>query len=110
MIVRTPQYVLDKIETAVREAIDKGYRGGDVFGPIYVIEHPDVFGEDIIHVYIVYDGEEVTLDYDFRWSVVENIRGNVTLDEMPFAPSVQFYHKSSWKTALTRFGKWIPKS
>lgn len=110
MIVRTPQYVLDKIEKAVREAIDKGYHGEDVFGPIYVIEHPDVFDEDIIHVYIVYDGKEVTLDYDFRWSVVENIRDNVTFDEVPFAPSVQFYHKSSWKAALTRIGKWIPKS
>ena len=110
MIVRTPQYVLDKIERAVWDGIQEGYHGEDVFGPVYVVEHPDVFGEDVIHIYIVYDGKDKTLDYDFQSDVVENIRCNVTLDEMPFAPSVQFHHKSSWKTALAQVGKWIPKS
>ena len=110
MIVRTPQYVLDKIEQAVWQAIQQGYHGEDVFGPIYVVEHPDVFEEDRIHVYILYDGKDKTLDYDFRWSVEKSIRRCVTFDEMPITPSVQFYHASWWETERSQFEKWLPKS
>lgn len=109
MWVKTPQYVLDKIEAAVWEYINARYHGEDVFGPVFVMEHPDVFEEDRIHIYIFYDGAEKLLDRDFRWGVNGYVRKFVTLDEVPLLPNVDFFHKSWWKQVKTRVGKWIPE-
>ena len=109
MIVRTPQYVLDKIEKAVWDGIKTGYDGPDTFGPVYVLEHPDAFDDDRIHVYILYDGKDTWLDLDFRSSVSRRIEDYVTPDEMPFLPRVRFTHKS-WQATVERISKWIPKS
>lgn len=110
MWVKTPKYVLDKIEAAVWEYVKKEYHGEDVFGPIHVIEHADDFDDDeIIHIYIFYDGDDVMLDRGFRWGVNEHVRKYVSSDEVPFIPIVEFFHKSWWKEVKTRVGKWIPE-
>ncbi len=110
MWVKTPKYVLDTIEAAVWDYINEQYHGNDVFGPVFVIEHPDVFEEDRIHIYIFYDGEDELLDRDFRWGLYEWVTQCVTDSEMPVLPSIKFFHKSWRKEINTRVGKWIPQS
>ena len=110
MAVKTPKRVLKKIEGIVRKAVEERFKGEFVFDPILVVDHPDAFDEDRIHIYVIYDGKKTILDPGWTLGLTNTVLRQVTEEEVPTMPFHEFIHKSEWKRLRKQVEQWIPQN
>ena len=93
----TPQDVIDKIAKLVREDLEAKFQDEFVFDPIIVNPELDHYGDEFLHIYIIFDGDQRKLDP--KWT--GRLEGRL-LDQFPegaltHTPGHSFIQKSEWK-------------
>lgn len=109
MVTRTPKHVLKKIEDFVRQAVEERFGDEFVFDPILVVAHEDPFGDERVHMYVVYDGDPAKLDPDWAVRLISMVIDHMTEEDLPTMPLKRFIHKSEWeKFYYYNVEPWIP--
>ena len=109
MVTRTPDSVLQKIKGIVREIVAEKSGGEFTFGPIMVMSHEDVWGEERVFIYVVYDGDPDRLDVGWTGGLVDRVLQQVPSDELPIVPFKSFIHTSEWDEFYSyNVAPWIP--
>ena len=86
----------DRVAEIVRQLLDGRFGDTFVFDPIIVEREFDHYGDEYVHVYIVFEGDQDELDPS--WTVGLNGRLWPHLMEMGIdsPPSKSFIEKSEW--------------
>ena len=88
----------EKLVDAVRDILYDQYRDGEfVFDPIFIKTRLDAYGDEYLHIYVIYDGDRANLDVKKRIRL-STLLGPV-LDELeiPGVPSKSFVSKREWE-------------
>lgn len=88
----------DKLVDAVRDILYKQYPNGEfVFDPIFIKTRLDAYGDEYLHIYMIYDGDRSNLDVKKRIRLSFLI--DPVLDELgiPGVPSRSFISKQEWE-------------
>ena len=88
----------EKLVDAVRNILYEQYRNGEfVFDPIFIKTRLDAYGDEYLHIYVIYDGDMANLDVKKRSKLA--ILLNPVLDELgiPGVPSKSFVLKREWE-------------
>ena len=105
----TSKPVLKKIEGIVRNAVERRFKGEFTFDPIIAIAKPDYWGDERVHVYVVYKGDNRIVDPSFAVGLVNTILDNVTEEEVPAIPFKFFIEESEWdEFRREQVEPWIP--
>ena len=88
---------LDHVADIVRRILAERFSDEFVFDPIEVIPKVDHDGDEYLHIYIVFDGDQKLLDPG--WTVGLGARIWPMLEELGFPnpPSKSFVEKSEWE-------------
>ena len=80
----------------VKERLSDIFEGRITFDPVIVENKTDFYGEDYLHIYVVFDGDEKLLES--KWPVVPARLIDPELDEFGVkkTPSHSFSKKSEW--------------
>ena len=92
----------EKLVDAVREILYKQYDNGEfVFDPIFIKTRLDAYGDEYLHIYVIYDGDRAELNVKKRIRLSTLL--NPVLDELgiPGVPSKSFLEKSEWEEFQT---------
>ena len=87
----------EKVEKLVRERLEGRFGDQFVFDPIKVIPRIDHDGDEYLHIYIVFDGDQKYLDPG--WTLTLSRRISPLLTELGSfnPPSRSFIEKSEWE-------------
>ena len=92
-----------KVEELVRELLDERFGDQFVFDPIKVVPRIDHDGDEYLHIYIVFDGDQSLLDPD--WTL--ELAGRITPLLMDLGslnpPSKTFIERSDWEEIKDRY-------
>ena len=93
----TPQEVIERVEAFVRKDLEGRFKDEFVFDPVIVNPELDHYGDEFLHIYIIFDGDQKKLDP--RWTNGIEIRlfDQLTEDELPNTPGHSFISRSEWK-------------
>ena len=92
----TTEAVSQKVANIVRKALADRFKDEFVFEPIVVVPKVDHDGDEYLHIYIVFDGDQKRLDPDWTLGLVDLILQEVTREEVPNVPAKSFVEKSEW--------------
>ena len=86
----------DRVTDIVRQLL--GERFGDTFkfGPILVKREFDHDGDEYVHVYIVFDGDQAELDPSWTPTLSEKLWPHLVEMGFDSPPSKSFIEKSEW--------------
>ena len=102
---RTPPEVVDRVESLVRKDLEGRFKDGFVFDPIIVNPELDHYGDEFLHIYIIFDGDQKKLDPKWTVGMSTRIIQQMTEDEMPHTPGRSFIEKTEWREI---YGERIP--
>ena len=93
----TPQEIIDRVEDFVRKDLEGRFKDEFVFDPIIANPELDWWGDEFLHIYIIFDGDQKRLEP--RWT--NGIEGRL-LDllpdgALPHTPGHSFIEHSEWK-------------
>lgn len=109
MVTRTPRIVLKKIEDIVRQTVEERFGDEFVFDPILVIAREDIWGEDRVFIYVVYDGDPDKLDPGWTVTLVGKVTDRMSEGELSVVPFKHFIHVSEWDEFYRyNVARWIP--
>ena len=89
--------VPEKVEKLVRDLLDERFGTQFVFDPIKVIPRIDHDGDEYLHIYIVFDGDQKLLDPDWTLQLYELISPQLLEMGVLNSPSKSFVEKSDWE-------------
>ena len=101
--VKTPDEVIRKVEAIVRKALDEMFGDEFVFDPVVVNPEIDHYGDEFLHIYIVFDGDQKGLKPKLTLSLIDRLVGEMTEDEMPHVPGTSFIAKSEWEEGFEKY-------
>ena len=92
----TTKMKLDQVADIVREILSDRFGDEFVFDPIDVIPRVDHDGDEYLHIYIVFDGDQQLLDPE--WTLGLGVRIWPQLIELGFPnpPAKSFIERSEW--------------
>ena len=93
----TADAIMQKVANVVRKALDDRFEDEFVFDPIVIVPKVDHDGDEYLHIYIVFDGDQKRLDPNWTLGLVDHILQKVTREELPHLPSKSFVEKSEWE-------------
>ena len=93
----TTQEVIDKVEGLVRKDLEGCFQDEFVFDPIIVNPELDHYGDEFLHIYIIFDGDQKKLDPKWTVGLERRILEDVPVDEVTRLPGHAFIPKSEWK-------------
>ncbi len=98
MKVRITEDMLAKVERIAQKALDERFADdGLEFGPIIAIPRIDHHGEEYVHIYIVFDGDQKRLDARWTGGLSRLILDHFDEDEMSRVPDKSFIGKDEWE-------------
>ena len=100
--ILTPE-VREKVERIVWEDLNEGFGSEFVFNPIVLVPEADVItGEEYLHIWIVFDGNQDKLDPN--WTVGLRVRIVPKLEEIGVPPrfSTSYMGADEWKNYRRR--------
>ena len=88
--------LLENVGAAVKIRLKEVYGDSLVFDPVFVERKFDFYGEDYMHIYIVFEGDEKVFEAKWRVGIEWLIRSD--LDELGVkkSPSHSISKKSEW--------------
>lgn len=87
----------EKVKTIVRNALEKRFADDFIFDPIVVVPEIDEYGDDYLHIFIVFDGDQANLDPSWTGSLIGRIRPHMIDADIDAFPVPSFIIKSEWK-------------
>ena len=87
----------EKLADAIKSTLYERFKDAFVFDPIVIRTKTDYYGDDYLHIYIIYEGDRANLDSKWTLGLIGRIEP--TLDELgiPGVPSKSFVPKFEWK-------------
>ena len=92
------QEVREKVNRFVWEDLNEGFADEFIFDPIVLVPEVDVVtGEEYLHIWVVFDGDQDKLDPN--WTVGLHVRIAEKLEEMGVPPSfsISYMGADEWK-------------
>ena len=93
----TTQEVIDKVERFVRKDLEGRFKDEFVFDPIIVNPELDHYGDEFLHIYIIFDGDQRKLDAKWTGRLEGRLLDYLPEGELPNTPGHAFIEKSEWK-------------
>ena len=93
----TSQAIIDKVEDFVRKDLEGRFKNGFVFDPIIVNPELDHYGDEFLHIYIIFEGEQKGLDPRWTNGIEDRLLMQLPMGELPNTPGHSFISKSEWK-------------
>ena len=89
--------VADEVANIVRQILEEEFGDTIVFDPIEVIPKIDLDGDEYLHIFMVYDGDEKLLDTAWLLGFYELIRPKLVELGVESIPCKSFVEKSDWE-------------
>ena len=93
----TPQGVIDKVGELVRKDLEERFRDEFVFDPIIVNPELDHYGDEFLHIYIIFDGDRKRLDPKWTIGIETRLLQKLPEGELPHTPGHSFIPITEWK-------------
>ncbi len=93
-----PQEVIEKVESFVRQDLEGRFRDEFVFDPIIVNPELDHYGDEFLHIYIIFDGDQKKLDPRWTGRLEGRLLDYLPEEEWPLYAGHAFIEKSEWKS------------
>ena len=93
----TPPELIEKVEDFVRKDLEGRFRDEFVFDPIIANPELDWWGDEFLHIYIVFDGDQKNLDSKWTLGIEGRLLDHLPDHEWPPGPGHSFIEKSEWK-------------
>ena len=98
MISRITQEMLAKIERICQESLDARFGDdGLEFGPIIAIPRIDHYGDEYVHVFIAFEGDQDKLDPRWTIGMTDLILSHFERGEVPGFPLRSFIGRDEWE-------------
>ncbi len=94
---KTPQEVIEKVENIIKKDLEERFKDEFVFDPIIVNPELDHYGDEFLHIYIVFEGDQKKLDPKWTVGIEDRLLMQLAEDELPHTPGHAFIEKSEWK-------------
>ena len=94
----TPQEVIEKVEDFVRKDLEGRFQSEFVFDPIIANPELDWWGDEFLHTYIIFDGDQKMLDSKWTLGIERRLFDHLPEHEWPPSPGHSFISKSEWKS------------
>lgn len=94
----TPQEVIEKVEDFVRKDLEGRFQEEFVFDPIIANPELDWWGDEFLHIYIIFDGEQKKLDSKWTLGIERRLLDHLPEHDWPPSPSHSFISKSEWRS------------
>ena len=88
--------LLEKVGEAVKVRLSELYGDSLTFDPVFVERKFDFYGEDYMHIYIVFDGDEKVLESKWRVGIEWLMRSDLDALGVKKSPSHSISKKSEW--------------
>ena len=109
MVIRTPKYLVKKINGIVRRIVNAEMPAGLSVEDVCVVAHEDELGDETVFVYVVYNGNYKKLDPGWTTSLPRRVYEQLTEDELDTVVFKYFIHKSEWPRYYKyNVARWIP--
>ena len=99
MVTTTPKEVTDQVIKIVRQLLDEHFGDTIGFDPILVIPKIDHYGDEYLHIYVVYDCDYEKLDPGWTLSFTRLIWPRLIKIGVETLPSKSFIQKADWDEA-----------
>ena len=93
----TTQEVIEKVEQFVRKDLEGRFKDEFVFDPIIVNPELDHYGDEFLHIYIIFDGEQKKLDAKWTIGIETRLLYYLPEGELPHTPGHSFIEKTEWR-------------
>ncbi len=94
----TPQELIEKVEDLVRKDLEGRFNDEFVFDPIIVNPELDHYGDEFLHIYIIFEfGDQKKLDPRWTIGIEERLQAQLPDVVLPYASGHAFIEKSEWK-------------
>ena len=93
----TTHEVIERVEDFVRKDLKGRFMGEFVFDPIIVNPELDHYGDEFLHIYIIFDGEQKKLDPKWTNGIEGRLLDQLPDGELPHTPGHSFISRSEWK-------------
>ncbi len=93
----TLQEVIERVEIIVRKDLEGRFKDEFVFDPIIVNPELDHCGEEFLHIYIIFDGDQKKLDPKWTIGIEDRLLMHLPEGELTHTPGHAFIEKSEWK-------------
>ena len=93
----TPQEVIEKVEDFVRKDLEGRFQDEFVFDPIIANPELDWWGDEFLHIYIIFDGDQKKLDSKWTLGIERRLLDHLSEHDWPPSPGHAFIEKSEWK-------------
>lgn len=93
----TPQEVIEKVEDFVRKDLEGRFKDEFVFDPVIANPELDWWGDEFIHIYIIFEGDQKKLDPRWTKGIERRLLYEVPEVELLSTPGHSFISKSEWK-------------
>ena len=93
----TPHELIEKVEDFVRKDLGGRFKDEFVFDPIIANPELDWWGDEFIHIYIIFDGDQKKLDPRWTKGIERRLLEHLPEREWPpSTPGHSFISKSEW--------------
>ena len=93
----TSPEIIEKVEDFVRKDLEGRFKDEFVFDPIIANPELDWWGDEFLHIYIIFDGDQEKLDSKWTMGIEGRLFDHLPQDEWPPGPGHAFIEKSEWK-------------
>ncbi len=93
----TPQEIIERVEAFVRKDLRERFKDEFVFDPIIVNPELDHYGDEFLHIYIIYDGDQKRLDSKWTLGIEGRLLDHLPENELPHTPGHSFIPRTEWK-------------
>ena len=93
----TPPELIKKVEDFVRKDLEGRFKDEFVFDPIIANPELDWWGDEFIHVYIIFDGDQKNLDSKWTLGIEGRLLDYLPEGALPHTPGHSFISKPEWK-------------
>ena len=88
--------LLEKVGEIVKVRLNELYGDSLIFDPVFVERKFDFYGEDYMHIYIVFEGDEKVFEAKWRGGIEWLIRSDLNEFGVKKSPSHSISKKSEW--------------
>jgi hypothetical protein len=93
----TPQEVIERVEDFVRKDLEGRFKDEFVFDQVIANPELDHYGDEFLHIYIIFDGNQKNLDPRWTNGIEGRLLDQLPDGELPHTPGHSFISKSEWK-------------
>ena len=94
----TPKELIIKVEDLVRKDLEGRFNDEFVFDPIIANPELDWWGDEFLHIYIIFDGDQKKLDTKWTIGIETRLLQELPEGELLHTPGHSFIPKSEWKS------------